>query len=61
MHDIMLDRLIKFLGPPGESENCEAVYQLIGKSIVTAVKNVRCYPYGFKAPYSEVVGRKKSS
>ena len=25
MHDIMLDRLIKFLGPPGESEDREAV------------------------------------
>ena len=31
MHDIMLDRLIKFLGPPGESEDCEAVCQLIEK------------------------------
>jgi hypothetical protein len=61
MHDIMLDRLIKFLERPGESEDCEAICQLIEKSIVAAVNNVRRYSCGFKAPYSEAVGRKKSS
>jgi hypothetical protein len=61
MHDIMLDRLIKFLGPPGESEGCEAVCQLIEISIVTAVNNVRRYSCGLEAPHSENFGQKKSS
>lgn len=61
MHDIMLDRLINFLGPPGESEDCEAICQLIAKSIVTAVNNVRRYSCRFKVPYSGAVGQRKSS
>jgi hypothetical protein len=61
MHDIMLDRLIEFLGPPGESEDCEAVYQLMRKSIMTAVNIVRRYSCRLEAPYPEAFSQKKSS